>query len=178
MTRPFLTLGAAALAALGACGATDSGGAASNGSQVSRFSQIAPPGAEPGTCWGKHTSPAVIETVTHQTVVQAAELNEDGSVARPAVYKTETRQEIVRDRKETWFETPCATEMTPEFIASVQRALSARGLYRGPVTGRMDNRTRAAIRRYQEPEGLDSGTLSLASARSLGLVAIERDPVS
>ncbi|MCE8546856.1 peptidoglycan-binding protein [Ruegeria pomeroyi] len=142
--------------------------------EVSRFTAEAPPGAAPGTCWGKQVTPAIIETVTHQVMLQPAEVQSDGSVLRPAVYKTETRQEIVRERKETWFETLCAEEMTPEFIASVQRALAVRGLYRGAPSGEMDARTRAAVRRYQKPQGLDSGILSRAAARELGLVAVER----
>lgn len=161
-----------ALTALVACSAaeTDIGGLGEP--QVTRRTQAAPPGAEPGSCWGKNTAPAIIETVTHQNLVQPAEVMADGTVTRPAVYKTETRQEIVRPREETWFETPCDTVQTPEFIASVQRALAARGLYRGGPTGNMDAATRAAIRRYQKPEGMDSGILSLDSARKLGLVEI------
>ena len=119
-------------------------------------------------------TPAVIETVTEQVVLQPAEVRDDGTVLEPAVYKTETRQAIVQERRVTWFETPCASAQTPDFVASVQRALKVRGLYRGPVTGTMDARTRAAVRAYQKPEGLDSGILSLAAARRLGLVAVER----
>jgi hypothetical protein len=136
--------------------------------------QEAPPGAAPGTCWGKDVTPAVIETVTEQVLVQPAEVRDDGTVLDPAIYKTETRQAIVQERRVTWFETPCASVQTPDFVASVQRALKVRGLYRGPVTGTMDARTRAAVRAYQKPEGLDSGILSLAAARRLGLVAVER----
>jgi len=134
----------------------------------------APPGAAPGTCWGKDVTPAVIETVTDQVLLQPARLRADGTVEKPAIYRTETRQAIVEERNVTWFETPCADVRTPDFIASLQRALKARNLYRGPINGRMDARTRAAIRRYQKPEGLDSGILSLAAARRLGLVAVER----
>nr|WP_224380286.1 peptidoglycan-binding domain-containing protein [Roseovarius carneus] len=134
----------------------------------------APPGAAPGTCWGKVVTPAVIETVTDQIILQPAEVLSDGTVTSPAVFKTETRQAIVQERKVTWFETPCAADLTPEFVATVQRALQARGFFRGGITGLMDTRTRAAIRRFQAPEGLDSGILSLAAARSLGLVAVER----
>lgn len=134
----------------------------------------APPGAKPGTCWGKDVSPAVVETVTEQILVQPAELRSDGSVSQPAIYRTETRQAIVRERKDTWFETPCATLQTPEFVSSLQRALAARALYRGPISGKMDARTRAAIRAYQAPQGLDSGILSMAAARKLGLVAVKR----
>ncbi len=133
-----------------------------------------PPGAAPGTCWGKVVTPAVIETVTDQIILQPAEVLADGTVIAPAIYKTETRQVIVQERKATWFETPCAADLTPEFVATLQRALKARKLYRGQIDGQMDARTRAAVRRYQKPEGLDSGILSLAAARKLGLIAVAR----
>ncbi|MEM9580227.1 MAG: peptidoglycan-binding domain-containing protein [Pseudomonadota bacterium] len=130
-----------------------------------------PPGAEEGSCWGKHVTPAEVETVTHQIMLQPAEIRSDGSVVAPAIYKTEITQAIVRERRELWFETPCAPELTPEFVSSLQRALKARDLYSGAVTGYIDARTRRAIRKYQAPQGLDSGILSLAAARKLGLSA-------
>lgn len=133
----------------------------------------APPGAAPGSCWGKDITPAVVETVTEQVLLRPAETHPDGRIARPATYKTETRQKIVQERAEAWFETPCAEVLTPEFVASLQRALRARGYYRGPISGQMDARTRAAIRRYQAPQGLNSAILSIATARKLGLVAVE-----
>lgn len=167
---------AATLAALCGCAPLPADLGAAGEPQVTRLTQVAaPPGAPPGSCWGRHVSPAVIETVTDQVLLHPAEVLADGAVARPAIYKTETVQRIVRERTETWFETPCPEQMTPEFVASVQRALAARGLYRAPVTGAMDARTRTAIRRYQAPEGPDSGILSLAAARRLGLVAVARD---
>lgn len=137
-----------------------------------------PPGAREGSCWGKHVTPAEVETVTHQILLQPAEIRTDGSVSAPAIYKTETLQQITKERRELWFETPCAPELTPEFVSSLQRALKVRDLYRGPVTGYLDPRTRRAVRKYQAPQGLDSGILSLAAARKLGLSAYGRDPVS
>ncbi|MEM6589221.1 MAG: peptidoglycan-binding domain-containing protein [Pseudomonadota bacterium] len=126
---------------------------------------MAPPGAPPGTCWGRDATPAVIETVTEQVVHE-----EDGTAP---VYETQTSQAIVTPREDTWFERPCDDVMTPEFNASLQRALEARGHYRGPITGRMDGRTRAAIRAYQKPQGLDSGMISLAAARQMGLMQVD-----
>lgn len=134
--------------------------------------QEAPPGAAPGTCWGKDITPAIVETVTEQIVLQPAEVRNDGTVVQPAIYKTETRQAIMRERKVTWFQTPCASAQTPEFVSSLQRALKARSLYRGSISGQMDARTRAAVRAFQQPQGLNSGILSLAAARKLGLVAV------
>lgn len=130
-----------------------------------------PPGAPEGSCWGKHVTPAEVETVTHQVQLQPAEVRSDGTVSAPGVYKTETLQAIVKERRELWFETPCAPALTSEFVSSLQRALKARGHYRGAVTGYIDVRTRKAIRKYQAPQGLDSGILSLAAARKLGLIA-------
>ncbi len=138
-------------------------------------SDMAPPGAAPGTCWGREVSPAVIETVTEQIMVQPPEVLADGTVLSPAIYRSETHQRIVRERRETWFETPCDAVWTEEFTASLQRALKVRGHYYGAITGRRDKRTRAAIRRYQKEQELNSAILSIEAARQLGLIAVRRD---
>ena len=143
---------------------------------VSEATTDGPDGAAPGTCWGKTVSPAVIETVTEQFEVAPAVTGADGSIVTPPVFRTETHQAIVTPRVETWFETPCPDVLTTEFNASLQRALSARDIYAGPVTGTMDPATRSAIRSYQRSEGgPDSEVLSLEAARSLGLVAVARE---
>lgn len=134
----------------------------------------APPGAAPGTCWGKTVTPAVVETVTRKVQLQPAQISSDGRVQAPPIYKSETRQEVVTPRRENWYEIICDADVTPDFIASLQRALEARGFYRGPITGEMDMRTRAAIGRYQASEGLESKALSIAAARKLGLIAVAR----
>lgn len=136
------------------------------------FARTAPPGAPPGTCWDRITTPAIIETVTLHVLVHPADLAEDGTVLQPASYRTETRQQIVQERTETWFEIPCPDVMTPEFISSLQRAMQVRGLYDGPINGRMDGPTRAAVRAYQTQQGLESETLAVETARSFGLIAV------
>lgn len=141
-----------------------------------RIHAALPPGADPEACYGQDATPAEIETVTEQVLVQPASVSLDGKVLYPAIYKTETRQEIVKERREQWFETPCDSELTPDFVASLQRALKARGLYRGPVNGEMTGRTRAAIRAYQKPQGLDSAILSKTTAQKLGLIAVGGAP--
>lgn len=142
---------------------------------VQAESASAPPGAAPGTCWGRAVSPAVIETVTEQIMVQPPEVLADGTVINPAIYRSETHQRIVRERRETWFETPCESVWTAEFTTSLQRALKVRGHYYGAETGRRDKRTRAAIRRYQKAQDLDSAILSVEAARQLGLIAVRRE---
>lgn len=135
----------------------------------------APPGAAPGTCWDKTVTPAVVETESRKILLQPAQISSDGRVQAPPIYKTETQQVVVQPRRDTWFEVPCAAQMTPDFIASLQRALAARGYYSGQITGVLDAPTRVAVRRYQRDEGFDNPTLTVAAARKLGLVAVARN---
>lgn len=109
-------------------------------------------------------------------MVQPAVVRSDGTVDTPAAFRTVTRQQILRERREVEFETPYASVMTPEFIASVQRALLARGYYIGAITGQIDTRTSRAIERFQTDQNdVHTTTLTLRSARALGLVALHRD---
>lgn len=173
MKAPSLITVLAATLVLSAC-AEDEVVTSSNIDPISRA--IAPPGAAPGTCWGKTVSPAVVETVSHKVLLQPAQISSDGRVQAPPIYKTEQMQQVIRPRRENWFQVPCDAQMTPEFIASVQRALEARGYYRGPITAEMDMRTRAAVRRYQQDQGFDSAVLATATARKLGLIAVDKAP--
>ncbi|SMX37765.1 peptidoglycan-binding domain-containing protein [Octadecabacter ascidiaceicola] len=132
--------------------------------------------AQTGTCFARATTPAIIETLTEQIMVQPASVRSDGSVDTPAIFRTVTRQQILRERREVEFETPCASLMTPQFIASIQRALIARGYYRGGVNGTLDARTTTAIERFQAAQDdVHTGTLTLKTAQTLGLVALSRD---
>lgn len=72
------------------------------------------------------------------------------------------------------FAVPCPNVTDVYFWSTLQRALSVRGLYAGPVNGIEDEATREAIRRFQAPLGLDSAILSLDGARHLGIVAWPR----
>jgi hypothetical protein len=142
---------------------------------VIRATRHGPADAPEGSCWGRTVSPAVIETVTEQVQIAPARTAPDGSVIKPPVYRSEKRQQIVTPRVDTWFETPCVEKVGVDFIASLQRALAVRRYYEGPITGVTDPETAAAIQRFQRSTGgPDSPVLSLQSARTLGLIAVDR----
>ncbi|MFD0979039.1 peptidoglycan-binding domain-containing protein [Tropicimonas aquimaris] len=141
--------------------------------QIASFGAEGPENAAPGTCWGLEEIPAMLETITEEVVLTPAELGADGEILVPARTETRSRQKIAEPRREIWFETPCPASLTPDNVATLQRALAARGLYEGRATGSLDADTRNAIRRFQQPLGLDSSVLSLAAARRLGLVTID-----
>lgn len=124
-----------------------------------------------GTCWASAITPAVFETTTEQSLATPEVLDPVGNVITPASYRTVSKLKMLHDREEVWFKTPCAEAMPPDFIATLQRALKARGLYLLPLTGVMDATTAEAVRRYQASRGFDSPVLTLAATRELGIVA-------
>lgn len=142
------------------------------------FLATAPPDAPSGTCWDKTISPAVIETRTQKTLLRSARISADGQIQAAPIYKTKTIHHVVRPRQEYWFQTLCGAQLPPDFIASVQRALQARGHFSGPVTSKMDKRTRVAVRRYQQSKGVNSEALALSTARELGLIAAYGNPLA
>lgn len=181
MTKDTLRMGALVMGALGAlasCAATPS-----NAPETATRAAIAeapaplPPAEREanGICRAREITPAVYEHVMGEVQVVQAEIAEDGTVINPPIYRRAPVPRVVQARSEISFEAPCPELLTPEFIASLQRALAARGYFAGNVTGVLDGPTAAAIRKFQAERGLESGQVSLQTARELGLVAVPRD---
>ncbi|RRH73920.1 peptidoglycan-binding domain-containing protein [Falsigemmobacter faecalis] len=123
--------------------------------------RFTPPLPDAGQCWHSSERPAQFETVTEQRL----------DPLRGIV--SESVQRELRPRSRIWFRIPCPPEVggADLFYASLQRALKARGLYEGPVTGEPDGATLTALQRYQAAAGLNSPILSRGAALSLGLIA-------
>lgn len=145
------------------------------GSELVRLAKPGPPPGPKDACWQSDVTPLVIETVSEQVMVAEEKRDATGRIIQPAAFRTSTHQRIVQERERVWFQSPCPAEMTPDFVASLQRALKARGLYLLPLTGTLDAATESAIQRFQADRGLDSPRLSLAAARELGLIATRRE---
>lgn len=128
-----------------------------------------------GQCFARETTPAVYEQVPGQVRVVPEQRDADGTVLQPPIYRNGLVPRLVKPRGETRFRAPCPNEMTPAYIATLQRALYARGYLRNAITGQMDTATQQALRQYQRERGLDSAQLSLDSARELGISAVARD---
>lgn len=136
--------------------------------------EIAPPGAPANTCWHKTETPAVIETLTTNVLISPADVSPDGLVRAPARYRKEETQRIAVPRQANWTELICPADLTPDFLTTLQRALAARGLHAGQITGQLDAQTADAILRYQARSGLELADLTVQSAQELGLITARR----
>lgn len=136
-----------------------------------------PADALPGACYARGTTPSRIETVTREVEAAPPMVAPDGTVLRPARMVTRSSTTVTPGREIGWFEIPCALrEGDAAFVASVQRALAARNLYDGAVSGLYDADTRAAVLAFQtEAEIVESALLSREGAERLGLVPVPRD---
>lgn len=133
------------------------------------------PEAFGANCWARDTIPAVMGKGEGDVLVAPEQRGLDGVLLQPAIYRKTEVDVVVTPARPFWFRAPCPPAFDVEFVSSVQRALEARGGYTGPITGLLDARTQAAIRRYQAVQGLESAVLSLKAAQQLGLANYDLD---
>jgi Putative peptidoglycan binding domain len=112
--------------------------------------------------------PATVQPVTVQTLVTPAS---ERRIAVPEQRSTINRQVLATGERYEWVSVVC--ENTPQgrvSLTAAQRALAARGLYRGPIDGIAGSQTVEAIRQFQRANGLPgNGALTTETARKLGL---------
>ncbi len=64
---------------------------------------------------------------------------------------------------------------TKDQVMQAQTMLKTRGVYAGEPTGKLDSDTRAALKKYQETEGVRvTGTLNRATLEKMGIELTER----
>jgi hypothetical protein len=112
--------------------------------------------------------PGTYQNVTVHTLVTPAG---ERRSTMPEQRSTVNRQVVETGERYEWV--PVVCESTPTGIVSItaaQRALAAKGLYRGPIDGIMGSRTAQALREYQRMNRLPgNGSLTIETARHLGL---------
>jgi len=118
-------------------------------------------------------TPAEIFTQIKTRLVQPEKRNTAGQLVLPAQYETIRTLTITKPRSVTKIDAVCPEDLTLEFIASLQRAFQARGLFFSTITGAMDTPTQRAILNFQTARGVESATVMKATAQELGLVVFD-----
>ncbi|WP_316014489.1 peptidoglycan-binding domain-containing protein [Roseobacter sp. HKCCA0434] len=110
--------------------------------------------------------PAVTRNVEREVVATAERV-----IRRevPATFRTVEEPVEVVPAQEVWADVVCDTAYNRTFVSAVQRALSARGFYNGPIDGLRGPGTEAAIQRYQLELGYDTSALTMDAVRALDL---------
>ncbi len=127
-----------------------------------------------GRCLTRMDPTTETQIVTELVEVQPAVKDENGVVITPAIFRNVTGPKTVPVAEGAQFETVCPQVYTPEFVATLQRALIVRRAYDGEVTGLMDAPTSLALQQFQRGSGINSPLLSMRVARELGIVAVPR----
>ena len=120
-------------------------------------------------------TPATTKTVTIPATYKTIEVTKLVTPERtkktviPATYKTVTKQVKISDQKVKWMPVLCKSSMTVETISKIQKALTAAG-FKTPVTGILDEATKASVKAYQTKKGLTVSGLSIDTLKDLGVL--------
>lgn len=87
----------------------------------------------------------------------------------PPVMVQERRRVMVDPGRLEWQAVFCDDNAKPERVRALQRALQARGHYRGPVDGRFGPATLAAVQAFQAEAGLPRKGVTLELLAALGV---------
>lgn len=110
--------------------------------------------------------PAEYESRTIQKVVVPEKKR---VVPVPAEYKTITRQVKSAPSKTAWRRVLCETNVTPEVVQNVQRALKSRGFNPGPLDGVYGDPTKMALENFQRQNELPRGALNYETLEALNI---------
>ncbi len=111
--------------------------------------------------------PPVYKTVTKKVLVNCGGATTTYSEAK---YKTVTNKVLVSQGTFTeWTEVVCAGDVSSSLITQVQTALNSRGYDAGTADGVMGARTRAALAKFQQDNGLPLGNLNISTMQALGV---------
>ena len=108
--------------------------------------------------------PARYRTVKVQKLVKPAS---ERRIVIPARTKTITSQVELEPAKLEWRQVLCRTNMNPEIIAALQRALEREGYKPGAVDGIFGPSTIRAIEAYQADQGIDRGGITYEALKRL-----------
>lgn len=111
-------------------------------------------------------TPAEYKTVRTLKQVTPAE---EKRIPIPAEYQTVASQVLVAEGKAEWKSILCETNTTPGVVQQIQAALKGKGFDPGPIDGVIGAQTGAAIKAFQQANGLATGGLTMDTLDKLGV---------
>ncbi len=113
---------------------------------------------------------AIPEKFKTVTVTKMTSPPSERRITIPEQYQTVSKTLKVSDGHMQWREILCDTNMTRGKVQEIQRALAAKGLYKGPIDGVVGHLTINAVKAFQRKAGLPvSQYVTVATAEALGV---------
>jgi hypothetical protein len=91
------------------------------------------------------------------------------SIEIPAKYKVVTKKIKAKNSSLSWEPVVCKSDLTPQRVMIVQRALKQRGFNPGDIDGIIGLNTQNALTNFQNSNNLLTGALTIESVRALGV---------
>lgn len=110
--------------------------------------------------------PAKYEAVKVRKLGEPARENR---IAIPAEYQTVSKTKQTSVGHMEWRPILCETNVTPDIVARIQRALITKGYNPGQVDNVLGPDTMSAVTDFQRAKGLPSGQLTIETLKSLGV---------
>lgn len=110
--------------------------------------------------------PAQYGSVKVQKLVQPAK---ERRIAIPAEYQTVSKTNQTTEGRMEWRPILCETNVTPDIVSRLQRALLAKGHNPGPIDNVLGTDTMAAVSAFQRAQGLPTGQLTIETLKALNV---------
>ncbi|GJM44251.1 MAG: hypothetical protein DHS20C21_10930 [Gemmatimonadota bacterium] len=113
-----------------------------------------------------------VEIPAEYSTVKVMKQTKPGDETRtviPAEYGKITKKNMVAPSRMEWRQVYCETNMTPNMVQSMQRALLDAGHNPGPIDGVYGAQTRKALTSYQKANKLSTGGLTYPTLKKLGV---------
>jgi hypothetical protein len=110
--------------------------------------------------------------------VKVKKLVKDASCTPPQVkqeIQTATKKILIKGPEIVFDAILCNVNFRPEDVKKVQEKLKELGYYNGPINGKLDEATMAALVKFQVDHNLPAGNLSIETLEALGLHEIAQN---
>ena len=105
-------------------------------------------------------------------IIKVKELVKDCSCQKAAVppkYGVVKKVLQVKGPEVIWDAVLCDINLKPDDIAKIQQRLKELGYYNGPISGKLDDATMAAVVKFQVDHNLPAGNISIETLEAMGL---------
>ena len=129
---------------------------------------------QPGKCEKVWVKP-VIKTIKVKVLEQNATCVKE---YQPPKYGIAKQSFMVKGPQVIWDAVLCDVNLKPNEIKQIQARLKELGYYKGPINGKLDDATLAAVVKFQVDHNLPAGNISIETLEAMGLKKLAQNYIA